>query len=473
MSPPGAAAARERSPLDRLLSPFAEVHPGEGATALLLMLCVFLLLTAYYVIKTVREPLILAGGGAEVKSYTAAGQALLLLFLVPAYGAFASRVDRMKLITGVTLFFASNLVVFYLLARAHVPYLGVAFFLWVGIFSLMIIAQFWSFANDVYTPEQGKRLFAIVAFGSTAGAIFGAWIAKMLIGPFGVYQLMLVAAGILLLVLALTRIVHAREMSRPEAAAESAAAGTVSEPLAKTGGYQLVFASRYLLLIAMLMLVYNFVNTNGEYILGKTVTAEAAKQVAAGAAAAAGVDPGEWTGKFIGKFYGDFFTWVNVITAIVQLFLVSRIMKWFGVRVALFFLPVIAMGGYGIIATVPILSLVRVAKIAENSTDYSLQNTARQALFLPTSREAKYKAKAAIDSLFVRGGDLLSSGLVFLGTQWALGPKAFARINLVLVAVWLVVVVLLARENAKIEKEKAGAKGSFRAGAPQPSRSTA
>ena len=455
MSAPGVAAARERSGLDRLLAPFAEVHAGEGVTALLLMLCVFLLLTSYYIIKTVREPLILAGGGAEVKSYTAAGQALLLLFLVPAYGAFASRVDRIKLITGVTLFFASNLVVFYLLARAHTPYLGVAFFLWVGIFSLMIIAQFWSFANDVYTPEQGKRLFAIVAFGSTAGAIFGSWIAKVLIDPLGVYQLMLVAAGILLLCLALTRLVNAREMARPEAHAESAAAGTVVEPLAKTGGYQLVFRSRYLLLIAALMLVYNFVNTNGEYILGKTVTAEATKQVAAGAAAGQSVD--EWTKAFIGKFYGDFFTWVNLVTAIVQLFLVSRIMKWFGVRAALFVLPVIALGGYGIIATVPILSLVRVAKIAENSTDYSLQNTARQALFLPTSREAKYKAKAAIDSLFVRGGDLLSSGLVFLGTQWALGPKAFARINLVLVAVWLLVVVLLARENAKVEKGEARA----------------
>jgi len=444
--------ARGSSWLDRALTPFAEVHTGEGVTAVLLMLNVFLLLTAYYIIKTVREPLILAGGGAEVKSYTAAGQALLLLFLVPAYGAFASRVDRLRLITGVTLFFASNLVIFYLLSQAKIPYLGVAFFLWVGIFSLMIIAQFWSFANDVYSPEQGKRLFAIVAFGSTAGAIFGAWIAKMLIGPLGVYPMMLVAAGLLLLCLLLTRIVHARELARPELRADEAAAGTVAAPLAKTGGYRLVFSSRYLLLIAALVLVYNFVNTNGEYILSKTVTMEAAKQVAAGAAAGQSVE--DWTGKFIGKFYADFFYWVNLVCAIVQLFVVSRIMKWFGVRVALFFLPLIPLGGYTIIATAPILSLVRVAKIAENSTDYSLQNTARQALFLPTSREAKYKAKAAIDSLFVRSGDLLSSALVFLGTKWALGPQAFARLNLVLVAVWIAIVVWLGRENAKVEKGK-------------------
>jgi AAA family ATP:ADP antiporter len=436
--------------LDRALRPFAEVRAGEGLTAILLMLDVFLILTAYYIIKTVREPLILAGGGAEVKSYTAAGQALLLLFLVPAYGAFASRVDRMRLIGGVTVFFASNLVIFYLLAQMKVPYLGVAFFLWVGIFSLMMIAQFWSFANDVYSPEQGKRLFAIVAFGATGGAIFGAWIAKPLIGAVGVYPMMPLAAGILLLCLALTRLVHAREMSRPETQPEAAAAGTASEPLARTGGYQLVFGSRYLLLIAVLMLVLNFVNTNGEYILGKTVTNEAAKRVAAGAAGA--MDPEEWTRRFIGGFYGDFFGWVNTVGALVQLFLVSRIMKSLGVRVALFFMPIIAFGGYAVLATAPILGLVRIAKIAENSTDYSLQNTARQALFLPTSREAKYKAKAAIDSLFVRGGDLLSTAAVFLGAQISLGPQAFARINLALVVVWLVVVAMLGREYAKIER---------------------
>ncbi len=119
-----------------------------------------------------REALILSEGGAEVKSYAAAGQALLLFLLVPAYGYLASKVNRIKLINGVTLFFISNLVIFYLVSQLEVP-LGVVFFLWVGIFNLFIIAQFWSFANDIYTEDQGKRLFAIIAFGGSLGAIFG------------------------------------------------------------------------------------------------------------------------------------------------------------------------------------------------------------------------------------------------------------------------------------------------------------
>lgn len=166
-------AGERRRLADRLLAPFTVLHPGEGADAVLLTLSVFLLLTSYYVLKVVREPLILTAGGAELKSYTSAAQAVLFFFLVPAYSGLANRVNRAKLISIVTLFFISNIVVFYVMALASAPGLGVAFFIWVGIFNMMIIAQFWSYANDVYTPDQGKRLFAILGFGQTMGAAFG------------------------------------------------------------------------------------------------------------------------------------------------------------------------------------------------------------------------------------------------------------------------------------------------------------
>ena len=130
-----------KGPLDRILGVFTDVRGGEGVTALLLMLNVFLLLTAYYLLKTIREPLILAAhGGAEVKSYSAAATAGLLILLVPLYSAVASRVSRVKLINGVTLFFIACLMTFFGLSLAGVP-IGVPFFIWVGIFSLMMIAQ--------------------------------------------------------------------------------------------------------------------------------------------------------------------------------------------------------------------------------------------------------------------------------------------------------------------------------------------
>src|SRR5882672_10666259 len=152
--------------LARLLRPFAKVEPSEAVTAVVLTVTVFLLLCGYYLLKTAREPLILLGGGAEVKSYAAAGQALIMLALVRGYQSVARRVGRVKLLAIVYLFFASNLAVFAALAAAKVT-IGVPFYLWVGVFNFTSIAQFWAFAADVYSPEQGKRLFAIFGTGSS------------------------------------------------------------------------------------------------------------------------------------------------------------------------------------------------------------------------------------------------------------------------------------------------------------------
>src|SRR5580765_2137785 len=173
-------SAARKSALDRALSLFADVRAGEGLTAVLMLVNIFLLLICYSVIKTVREPLILLGGGAEVRSYAAAGQALLLMGFVPLYSSFASRVGRVKLLVGVTVFFITCIELFASAVAAHVPFVGVAFFIWVGIFNVSLVAQFWSFANDLYKKEAGDRLFPIIAMGMTAGAPLGSLVAGRL-----------------------------------------------------------------------------------------------------------------------------------------------------------------------------------------------------------------------------------------------------------------------------------------------------
>jgi len=433
--------------LDRFLGLFTEVRAGEGLMAVLLALNVFVLLAVYYVIKPVREALILAGGGAEIKAYAAAGQGILLLGAVQLYAAMTSRWPRRRLINRVTLFFAACLLAFYVLAQLRVP-LGVVFYLWVGVFNLMVIAQFWSLANDLYSVDQGKRLFPIVAFGASCGAVFGSTIAGFLIGPLGVYQMLPVAAAALVLSLSITRVVDRRE--RPDDAAGSLE--EAEEPIPRGGAFRLVLKNRYLLLIALMIMLLNWVNTTGEYILGRTVTEAAAEAAAADPTAAVSEK------AFIGTFYAGFFGVVNLVSLLVQLFLVSRIIRFLGVRVALLVLPIIAFGGYAILAFFPILAVVRWAKTAENATDYSLQNTVRQVLFLPTTREQKYKAKQAIDTFFVRAGDVLSAGLVFVGVNWlAFRTGHFALVNLGLVAIWIVLAVLIGRANRSLTEERTGA----------------
>jgi ATP:ADP antiporter, AAA family len=446
---PEAPGARPRGALDRALGVFADVRGGEAVTALLLMLNIFLLLASYYLLKTIREPLILAspGGGAEVKSYAAAAIAGILIILVPAYSALASRVSRVRLINFVTLFFIACLLAFFVLSGTGVP-IGVAFFIWVGIFNLMVIAQLWAFANDVYTVDEGKRLFAIVGFGASLGAIAGSFVTGQLVKLYGPYPFMLGAAGLLAICMVLTNMVSSREKrARKETPATGDTASGTDEGLKGRSGFALVFADRYLLLIGILMLLVNLVNTNGEYILGKTVVALYA--AAHGAAAAGGLD----AKKVIGEFYGNYFTIVNILAAIIQAFVVSRVLKYFGVRVALLVLPAVALIGYGAMAFVPVLSFIRGAKIAENSLDYSLQNTTRNALYLPTSREAKYKAKQANDTFFVRFGDVMSAGIVFAGTTWlGFASKEFALVNAGLVLVWLFVAVVLGRKFQSMAK---------------------
>src|SRR4029450_9286260 len=175
---------REKTWLERLLAPIAEVHRDEAASVLLMTLLMFLILAAYYLLKTAREVFILSEGGAEVKSYSSAGQAVLLLFLVPAYGAFASRVNRVQLGRWVAIFFVSHMVLLLVPLSAGL-HIGIAYFLWVGIFNLMVIAQMWAFANDLYSPEQAKRLFPLIGVGARRGAWVGSVRAGQLmaIGP--------------------------------------------------------------------------------------------------------------------------------------------------------------------------------------------------------------------------------------------------------------------------------------------------
>src|SRR5262249_48254332 len=203
-------------------------------------------------------------------------------------------------------------------------------------------------------------------------------------------------------------------------------------PIGETGGFHLVFQHRYLLLIAGLVLLSNFTKTTGEFILGKVIIQNAAGH---------GMSPQ----AYIGEFYADFYFWINLLSAGLQMFAVSRIMKYMGFGAALFFLPVIALGSYTALAFVPLLSFIRIAKIAENSTEYSIQNTARQALFLRTSRQAKYKAKFAIDGFFARAGDALSALLVFVGTRLAFDIRSFAAVNAVFVIAWLFVAIAILR----------------------------
>jgi AAA family ATP:ADP antiporter len=360
---PDVPDTRPTSVADRLLRPFGDVRRGEGITTGLLLVTLFLILCGYYVCKTVREPLILTGGGAEVKTYASAFQALALMAVVPAYSWLAARVSRLTLITTVTLIIVASLQVFWIAGQFAAPYLGIAFFVWVGVFNNAVVAQFWSYGNDLHTPEAGSRLFPVIAIGATLGSPIGAWAAGQLFEA-GVpaLHLLQLAAVCLLLSLACYLLVERRQRDgRPQPSRASGESTT-------RDGFALLARSPYLRLICLLLLVLNVVNTTGEYILSRSVlaSAEAALPGANDAAREA----------FIGSFYGNYFFWVNIGAVALQSLLVARLVRAAGIAGVLMILPLVSVVTYAMVLTGAGFAAFRWAKTVENATDYSAMDTA-------------------------------------------------------------------------------------------------
>ncbi len=461
------------SPLERFLRLFTDVRPGEGKDALLMFANVFLILCAYYFIKPLREGWIMVSEVAgleqmEVKAYTYFGQILLLVLAIAWYSGLVNRWPRAKLITWVTLFCMSNLVLFWFLQPdfffGHLPVSGIVFYLWVGMFGVFVVAQFWAFAADVYSDEQGRRLIPMVAIGATAGAAFGSQITQFLVeGGFAdlletlglealaaLARRILVTESLLLLALiplgasiVLTRIVDRRQGSPgpPEKSEEA--------PASAFGGLSLVLSSRFLLAVTIITLLLNWVNTNGEFLLTRVLEAALESQ-----AEAEGLTEAEAVRQFMyagtAAFYGNFFKLVNVVALLLQAFVASRLLKYGGFGAILMLLPVVALTSYATMALVPILFMVKLMKVAENATDYSINNTARHVLWLPLPSDVKFKGKTTIDSLFVRLGDGMATLTVLVGVRGlGLATAGFFVFNVALVLVWIVFGLVVVRDHRR------------------------
>lgn len=425
---------------ERTLGVFARLRPGEGLAVLYFMFYGFLVMFSYYMLKTLREPLLLSKATAETKSYAYAVIALILLLVVPAYGALYQRLPKRQLsiwISGILLAVQGS---FFLLSQTGMK-IGFAYYVWVGIFGVLITAQFWAFAADSFNVKAGKRIFPLIMIGVSLGGLVGPASAGRLFQTLGTQGLMLIILAVIALTLPMAGLARTAvpALSRSFLSAPGPGSNSI------LGGFSLVMRSRYLLLIAAMIVLLNWVNTTGEYLLAQMVIDHADSLIAA--------NPQLIKGNLIAAFYGNFFSAVNAISLILQLFVVSRIIQWTGVRGAILILPIIALIGYGMMVFIPIFSMIRVVKMVENSTDYSLMNTARHALFLPLGAAEKYQAKIAIDAFFWRFGDLIQAVAVYVGLHFLdFGTRQFAVLNMVLALVWLLLVVQIGKRYVSLEK---------------------
>ena len=443
---------------ERFLRLFADVHPREGATSLFLVANIFLILVAFYLIKPVREGwLAVTEIGdltkLEIKAYSAFAQSLLLLGILPIYARLAARWSRHHLILRVGILFGVLLLAFWLtqpnLLLGRLPLLGILFYLFVGIFSVTLVAQFWAFSTDVYGAERGARLFPLIAVGAALGATLGSWLGQKLVSmpSIDAFDLILVALLPLGASLVLAMITDRR--------------GTYGEPSQWTtdrwqeaaaphgdGPFRLIFRHRYLTATALMVMIFTWVVTSGDNILFSIVQSTLAEELAH-----LGDTPEAFNlalQEATAAFYGDLYFWINLLTLILQAFVVSRILSAGGMQALLYTTPFISLVAYASMAFVPILGLIKVLKVAENSSTLSIHNTARHMLWLPTSKEMLYQAKPTVDTLFVRMGDGLAALTILIGTRvFHLGNFGFVIINIFLVLIWIALSTYLNREHEK------------------------
>jgi AAA family ATP:ADP antiporter len=428
--------------LDRCLSLLAPVRHGEGRAVAILFFQAFALMLAYYLVRPVREALILTQGGAEFRSYAVAIQALMLVLIIPAYGAWVRRVEAKRIYVLANAFFASHLLMFCAASLAGWR-IGFAFFVWGSLFSVIAVTQFWAFATDLFSVSSGERLFGLIAVGVSAGAFAGAQIAAALFDAIGPPGLMLASATALSLATALS--IRAR-VAVPAAARSADRSPTDTGHW--LGGFAVIAKSRYLVAIAVLVVLLNWITSAGDFVLTSWLVDIAGREA-----------PGAESG-YIGRFMGRYSAAVTLVGFLVQLLLVSRIIQFAGLARALLVTPVAFVAGYLVVGIVPAFLLLQSVLVLQRSFDYSLLNTTRNALMLPMEREAKYQAKTAIDTFFFRAGDLLASGSVFVGTQ--LFDEARTQILwliVVLSASMLLVAWLVAREYARRERTARGIGG--------------
>ena len=386
----------------------------EGVATLRFAIRLFLILLAYYLMKPVREELILDGGSAEIRSYALAAQAALLLFMVPVYGHIIKHLHGDKLFHIVTIFLAANIGIFYLLGSSGMD-IGVPFFIWLGIFSVVQISQFWTMVSDYHCVEKGKRLTSYIAIGGSLGAMIGSMVAKTLYLELGAYGLMLMAIAMLVVAV----IIPGANVEMRKEDDEKAVDDESLKHL--LGGLKRVLDVPYLRWIAASVVLLNLINSTGEFVLADFVTAEK-------------------SGKEIGEFYSTFYLYVNIATLVLQAFVVRPLYQAIGVGGALISLAVINLSMYISVLAFPVLAWFAIVKMADNSIDYSVANTTKQILFLPLDRFTRYEGMLAVNTFFTRFGDLIQGGVIFLVISvLALPTMVLVGVNIVLCLLWLFV----------------------------------
>ena len=427
------------SGLHGLLSKTVQINPIEIRAFIWSFLYFFSLLCGYYIIRPMRDALGITGG-VENLHWLFTGTFIVMLAAVPLFGWISSNYPRRQFVPYVYYFFIANLLLFYFLLQLDIDqvYIARAFFIWASVFNLFVISVFWSFMADIYSDEQARRLFPVIATGGTSGAIIGPLLTASLATALGTTNLLLLSAVFLAMAtLCVSKLGHwqeeltlpTKEANLPET--DEAMGGGIFD------GIKLVLGSPYLMAICLFMV---FLTTLATFIYFQQ--AEIIRDSFASRAERTAV-------------FAQIDLLVNALTLVLQLFITGRLLKRLGVAWTLALIPLLLMFGFVVLGLYPTLTVIIIVQVVRRAGNYAIMRPAREVLYVVLNRDEKYKAKNFIDTVIYRGGDAVSAwayaGLAALG----LGLAAISFIAVPLAGFWAIVALYLGRQHQRIAQEQA------------------
>jgi AAA family ATP:ADP antiporter len=422
------------TPHPHWLTRIVAVRPEEVRVLLWSFAYFFFLLAAYYVLRPVRDEMGIAGGVKNLP-WLFTATFIVMLAVVPVFGAMVARIPRRRFIPLVYHFFVANILIFWLLLTYKVAMADTAkvFFVWISVFNLFAVSVFWSFMSDLYASEQGKRLFGFIAAGGSAGALLGPAIAVWLAEPIGRANLLLIAALLLeFAVLCAMRLESAADALKTNTPTSNT---TVPREAALGGswiaGLIMVARSPYLAGIAMWVALLSLAGTFLYFQQASIVSALTD-------------DPNKRTAIF-----AQIDLAISLLTITVQFLATGKLIRRFGTGPATAFLPLVFAAGFLMLALTPMLWVVIAFQATQRAANFAISNPAREVLFTVVGREEKYKAKYVIDNVVFRGGDAASGWLfhALRGLGMELNTIALAAAPVALG--WFALALALGRSHEK------------------------
>ena len=416
-----------------------DVRPHEVAVVAWCWLDIFCVLSSYYIMRPIRDQAGVAGGVQNLQ-WLFTGTLVVMLVLNLPFAYLVKRLPRRRFIAITYHFFAVNILLFAVLFHsadtAQTVWIGRAFFIWASAYNLFVVSMFWQLNVDVFSPEQGKRLFGLIAAGATLGAIVGSATTASLarhVPP----MVLLVGAAVLLEI----AVFCAGRLSRLSAALERQPTAVVAAEAPIGGGVLSgithVVRSPYLFNVGVFLLLFSITSTF-LYFQQAAIVSGSFKDRAAQT-----------------EFFATVDLIVNCLTLVVQVFLTARIVGLLGVALTLGVLPALTIVGFGALVLVPTVLAVAAFQVVRRAADYAVARPARELLYTVASREDRYKAKSLIDTVVYRTGDQVGAWSVTLLRALGLGAAHVSFAAIPLAALWLINALWLGRRQERLAAPQA------------------